>query len=141
MEDVDRENILHHEFFLLQQMFCEDEHTNKFFVLVFEPLPPQYFICVISDRRRIRRPPSCSISHPCPCPLSATSSTRICTARHSPSSIESFYNSDNNVFIRAPTETVCAEMTILRLFSSKPEGRCVSDADGPAGATGFPAWA
>ena len=50
VEDVDSENILHHEFFLLKQKFCEDEHTIKFFVPVFEPLPPQYFIRVISDR-------------------------------------------------------------------------------------------
>ena len=42
--------ILHHEFFLLKKKFCEDEHTIKFFVPVFEPLPPQYFIRVISDR-------------------------------------------------------------------------------------------
>ena len=30
--------------------FCTDEHTVKFFVPVFEPLPPQYFIRVVSDR-------------------------------------------------------------------------------------------
>ena len=45
-----RENVLHHEFFLLKQKFCEDDHTIKFFVPVFEPLPPQYFIRVFSDR-------------------------------------------------------------------------------------------
>ena len=30
--------------------FAQDEHVVKFFVPVFEPLPPQYFIRVISDR-------------------------------------------------------------------------------------------
>ncbi len=30
--------------------FCEDEHVVKFFVPVFEPLPPQYFIRLVSDR-------------------------------------------------------------------------------------------
>ena len=30
--------------------FAEDEHLIKFFVPVFEPLPPQYFIKVVSDR-------------------------------------------------------------------------------------------
>ena len=29
--------------------FAQDEHTVKFFVPVFEPLPPQYFIRVVSD--------------------------------------------------------------------------------------------
>jgi Lhr-like helicase len=38
------------------------------------------------------------------------------------------YNSDDNVFIGAPTgsgKTICAEFAILRLFSQNPEGRCV----------------
>ena len=30
--------------------FAEDVHLVKFFVPVFEPLPPQYFIRVVSDR-------------------------------------------------------------------------------------------
>ena len=30
--------------------FATDEHMVKFFVPVFEPLPPQYFIRVVSDR-------------------------------------------------------------------------------------------
>lgn len=49
VEDVDSEVILHHEYFLLKSKFAQDEHTVKFFVPVFEPLPPQYFIRVISD--------------------------------------------------------------------------------------------
>ena len=48
VEDVDSEIILHHEFFLLKQKLCEDEHTIKFLVPV--PLPPQYFIRMVSDR-------------------------------------------------------------------------------------------
>ena len=50
VEDVDSEVILHHEYFLLKQKFCEEEHVVKFFVPVFDPLPPQYFIRVMSDR-------------------------------------------------------------------------------------------
>jgi pre-mRNA-splicing helicase BRR2 len=50
VEDVDSEIVLHHEYFLLKKKFCEDEHVIKIFVPVFEPLPPQYFIRVISDR-------------------------------------------------------------------------------------------
>ncbi len=30
--------------------FAEDEHVLKFFVPVFEPLPPLYFIRVVSDK-------------------------------------------------------------------------------------------
>ena len=42
--------ILHNEFFLLKQKFSEEEHTLKMFVPIFEPLPPQYFLRVVSDR-------------------------------------------------------------------------------------------
>ena len=46
VEDVDSEIILHHEYFLLKQKYGADEHVVTFFVPVFEPLPPQYFIRV-----------------------------------------------------------------------------------------------
>ena len=48
MEDVDSEVILHHEYFLLKSKYATDEHAVNFFVPVFEPLPPQYFIKVSS---------------------------------------------------------------------------------------------
>jgi pre-mRNA-splicing helicase BRR2 len=50
VEDVDSEVILHHEYFLLKQQFAEDEHTVNIFVPIFEPLPPQCFIRLVSDR-------------------------------------------------------------------------------------------
>jgi len=50
VEDVDSEIILHHEYFLLKAKYATDEHTIKFFVPVFEPLPPQYFIRIVSDK-------------------------------------------------------------------------------------------
>ena len=50
VEDVDSEVILHHEYFLLKAKYAQDEHLVKFFVPVFEPLPPQYFLRVVSDR-------------------------------------------------------------------------------------------
>ena len=50
VEDVDSELILHHEYFLLKSKYSHDEHVVSFFVPVFEPLPPQYFIRVVSDK-------------------------------------------------------------------------------------------
>ena len=50
VEDVDSEIVLHHEYFLLKKKYCEEEHVLNFFVPVFEPLPPQYFIRVVSDK-------------------------------------------------------------------------------------------
>nr|MBE5726316.1 lethal (3) 72Ab [Cucujiformia] len=49
VEDVDSEVILHHEYFLLKSKYCQDEHLVKFFVPIFEPLPPQYFLRIVSD--------------------------------------------------------------------------------------------
>lgn len=56
VEDVDSEVILHHEYFLLKAKYAQDEHLVTFFVPVFEPLPPQYFIRVVSDRWLCKSP-------------------------------------------------------------------------------------
>ncbi|XP_065217022.1 U5 small nuclear ribonucleoprotein 200 kDa helicase [Planococcus citri] len=50
VEDVGSEVILHNEFFLLKAKFSGDEHMLKFFVPVYEPLSPHYFLRVVSDR-------------------------------------------------------------------------------------------
>mmetsp|Transcript_10155 Transcript_10155/g.33224 ORF Transcript_10155/g.33224 Transcript_10155/m.33224 type:complete len:2313 (+) Transcript_10155:39-6977(+) len=50
VEDVDGEKILHHEPFLLRQTYAEEEHYVDFAVAVSDPLPPQYFLKVTSDR-------------------------------------------------------------------------------------------
>ena len=50
VEDVDGELILHHEYFLLKQKFATDEHVVKMFVPVFDPMPPLYFVRIVSDR-------------------------------------------------------------------------------------------
>ena len=50
VEDVDSEVILHNEFFLLKKKYKEDAHVINFFVPIYEPLPPQYFIRIISDK-------------------------------------------------------------------------------------------
>ena len=50
VEDVDGEKILHHEPFLLKQQYADKDHTVAFTVPIKDPLPPNYFIKVISDR-------------------------------------------------------------------------------------------
>lgn len=50
VEDVDAEVILYHDNFILKSRYAQDEHTMSFTVPLFEPLPPNYFISVISDR-------------------------------------------------------------------------------------------
>lgn len=48
--DVDGEIILHHEIFILKKRYSKEEHFVSFTVQMTEPIPPQYFIQVISDR-------------------------------------------------------------------------------------------
>ena len=50
VEDVDGEVILHSEYFLLKKKFAQTEHTLTFTVPIFDPLPPQYYVRVVSDR-------------------------------------------------------------------------------------------
>lgn len=44
------QHILHYELFVLKAKFSEDDHTLSFTVPIFDPLPPQYYIRVVSDR-------------------------------------------------------------------------------------------
>jgi pre-mRNA-splicing helicase BRR2 len=50
VEDVDSEVILYHDTFILKHRYAQDEHTMSFTVPLYEPLPPNYFISIISDR-------------------------------------------------------------------------------------------
>jgi len=49
VEDVDGENILHSEFFVLRKEFAEEENRLAFTIPIYSPRPPQYFVRVISD--------------------------------------------------------------------------------------------
>lgn len=151
--DVDSEIILHHEYFLLKQKFSQDEHVVKFYVPVFEPLPPQYFICVTSDRwigaetqlavsfRHLilpeKYPPPTELLDLQPLPVNALRNSTFEPLYHeqiqqfNPVQTQVFnaiYNSDDNVFVGAPTgsgKTLLAELAVLRAFAASEEPRCV----------------
>ena len=155
VEDVDSEIVLHHEFFLLKQKFAEEEHTLKMFVPIFEPLPPQYFIRVVSDRwigsetvlpvsfRHLILPeknmPPTELLDLQPLPVTALRNelyesifNKSQMQQFNPIQTQTFnnlYNSDDNMLIGAPPSSgkrTCAEIAILRLFETNPEnGRCV----------------
>ncbi|XP_020612728.1 U5 small nuclear ribonucleoprotein 200 kDa helicase-like, partial [Orbicella faveolata] len=153
VEDVDSEIILHHEYFLLKSKFASDEHTLKFFVPVFEPLPPQYFIRIVSDKwlgsetqlpvsfRHLilpeKNPPPTELLDLQPLPVSALRNPAFESLYKdkfpyfNPIQTQVFntmYNSDENVLIGAPTgsgKTICAEFAVLRLLQQLPECRCV----------------
>jgi pre-mRNA-splicing helicase BRR2 len=52
VEDVDGDMILHHEIFVLKERDAQNDesHYLNFVVSLYEPLPPVYFVRVISDR-------------------------------------------------------------------------------------------
>ncbi|KAJ0019478.1 hypothetical protein NQD34_007047 [Periophthalmus magnuspinnatus] len=153
VEDVDSEVILHHEYFLLKSKYAQDEHLVTFFVPVFEPLPPQYFIRVLSDRwlscetqlpvsfRHLilpeKYPPPTELLDLQPLPVTALRNSAFEALYQNkfpffnPIQTQVFnaiYNSDDNVFVGAPTgsgKTICAEFAILRMLLHNAEGRCV----------------
>jgi pre-mRNA-splicing helicase BRR2 len=50
VEDVDSELILYKDNFVLKHRYADQDHTMSFTVPLFEPLPPNYFISIVSDR-------------------------------------------------------------------------------------------
>ncbi|KAF5375631.1 hypothetical protein D9757_008508 [Collybiopsis confluens] len=134
VEDVDGEVILYHDTFLLLQRYSEGEHTVTFSVPMFDsPVPPNYYISVISDRwlhaeTRLpisfkhlilpeKFPPPTPLLDLQSLPLSALHNKefeRIYEDEESGHKINTFnkiqtqvfqslYTSDENVFIGAPT--------------------------------------
>eukprot|EP00053_Salpingoeca_punica_P020082 m.207381 g.207381 ORF g.207381 m.207381 type:complete len:2142 (+) comp17788_c0_seq1:161-6586(+) len=153
IQDADGEKLLHHEYFLLKEKFCTEEHQLNFFIEITEPLPPQYFIRVVSDRwvgsevqlpvsfRHLllpeKFPPHTELLDLRPLPLEALQNAAfegIYRGRFEKfNSIQTqvfnaLYQTDENVFVGAPNgsgKTVCAEFAMLRAFSRNPKARCV----------------
>jgi len=153
VEDVDGENILHHEYFILKQRYAEDEHNLTFTVPIYDPLPPQYFIRVVSDRwlnceallpisfRHLilpeKYPPHTELLDLQPLPINALRNPKFEALYEG--AFEHFnaiqtqvfttlYTTNDNVLIGAPTssgKTVCAEFAILHMLQENPDGRCV----------------
>ncbi|CAF3659873.1 unnamed protein product [Rotaria sp. Silwood1] len=145
VEDGDAEVLLHHEYFLLKKKYCEDEHYVKFFVPIYETLPPQYFIRVVSDRwlssetqiavsfRHLilpeTQPAPTELLDLQPLPVNALSNSKYeelynfkvfnCIQTQV---FNTLYHTDENVFLGASNgsdKTICAEFAILRLFSNE----------------------
>jgi pre-mRNA-splicing helicase BRR2 len=153
VEDVDCETILYHDQFILKAKYAEEEHFLSFTVPLYEPLPPNYFVSVVSDRwlhsqTRLpisfkhlilpeKYPPHTELLDLQPLPVSAlrlepyqslyngkvTEFNAIQTQ-----CFNSLYMTDDNVFIGAPAgsgKTTCAEFALMRLWSNRKKSRCV----------------
>ncbi|KAK6148524.1 hypothetical protein DH2020_019436 [Rehmannia glutinosa] len=148
VEDNDGEYILHHEYFMLKKQYIDEDHTLNFTVPIYEPLPPQYFINVVSDRwlgaqtvlpvsfRHLilpeKYPPPTELLDLQPLPVTALRNPAYeALYQHfkhfNPVQTQVFtilYNSDDNVLVAAPTgsgKTICAEFAILRNHQKGPD--------------------
>lgn len=120
---------------------------------MFEPVPPNYYVSVISDRwlhseTRLpisfkhlilpeKFPPPTSLLELQPLPLSALhnkefeeiySSTIKTFNKIQTQVFQALYTQDENVFIGAPTgsgKTICVEFALLRLWSKRDPSRAI----------------
>jgi pre-mRNA-splicing helicase BRR2 len=147
VEDNDGECILHHEYFKLKK-YIDEDHTLNFTVPIYEPLPPQYFIRVVSDRwlesqtvlpvsfRHIilpeKYPPPTELLDLQPLPVTALRNPSYEALyqdfKHfNPIQTQVFttlYNSEDSVLVAAPNgsgKTICAEFAILRNHQKEPD--------------------
>lgn len=155
VEDVDGEAILHHEAFILQASAmgkASEPSMVNFTVQMHDPLPPQYFVKVVSDRwlhsetvlpisfrhlilpQKFMLPTELLDLQPKPvASLNSPVATALFSAfaHFNPIQTQAFsalFESDENVLLCAPTgsgKTVCAELAILRMFAANPLGKCV----------------
>lgn len=155
VEDCDGEEILFHDTFLLRQDYATsemNEHLVEFTVPITEPMPPNYFITLLSDRwlqsetkiavafDKLVLPEKFPAHTPLldlqPLPVQALKRddfkalyptwetfNKVQTQVYS-----SLFTTNDNVLVGAPTgsgKTVCAEFALFRHWSSEPKGQAV----------------
>ena len=155
VEDGDGEDILFHDQFILRKDYAEtesNEHIVEFTVPITEPMPPNYFISVISDRwmhsetrmavpfQKLilpeRFPPHTELLDLQPLPVTALKAKDYIGLypdwkqfnKVQTQTFNSLYGTDGNVLVSSPTgsgKTVCAEFALLRHWAKQEPGRAV----------------
>lgn len=150
VEDADSENILHHEGFVLGAARAEEDSLVSFTLPISEPLPPQYFIRVVSDKwlgcestlpvsfRHLilpeKYPPPTELHDLQPLPISALRNPEFEALfpkidTFNPVQTQAFtalFNTDENVLLGAPAgsgKTAAAEFAILRMVQKAAEAK------------------
>ena len=151
--DVNDQYILHHEPFMVKSTLSQLSHLVSFTVPIHDPMPPQYFVHVVSDKWlhaetviplsfRHLLLPSRFHAHTelldlQPLPIQALQHKSLMSLY--PSSMPHFnpiqtqtfpplFEGDGNVFVGAPPGSgllVCAEFAIMKAFINNPNSRCV----------------
>ncbi|KAK9487748.1 Sec63 Brl domain-containing protein [Lipomyces starkeyi] len=152
-EDCDGETILYHDRFIVRREYSQEEHIVEFTIPIAEPVPPNYFISVISDRwlhsetklavsfRHLILPEKFPAHTPLldlqPLPVAALKDPDYIDLypefnefnKIQTQVFNSLFNSDDNVFVGSPSgsgKTVCAEFALLRHWKkSVNPGRAV----------------
>jgi pre-mRNA-splicing helicase BRR2 len=142
VSDVDGEAVLHFEQFILKKRYLADTHVLTFTVAVLEPVPPQYFVRLLSERwlgcdqtlpisfRHLilpdKFPPPSQLLDllPMPVPALANGYSALFPFRtFNPVQTMLFgpaFNSGGNLLLCAPTgsgKTAVAELAIFRAWS------------------------
>ncbi|CAO2656748.1 Nn.00g055510.m01.CDS01 [Neocucurbitaria sp. VM-36] len=155
IEDCDGEQILFHDQFILRKDYADgdmNEHLIELTVPIDEPMPPNYFITVLSDRwmasetklavsfQKLILPAKFPAHTPVldlqPLPVSALKKKEYMGLYDNVSRFNkvqtqvfnSLYTTDDNVLVGAAAgigKTFCAEFAILRHWASDNEGRIV----------------
>jgi pre-mRNA-splicing helicase BRR2 len=155
VEDCDGEDILFHDQFLLRKDYAQaemNEHLVDFTVPISEPMPPNYFVTVVSDRwmhsetklavsfQKLilpeKFPPHTPLLDLQPLPVSALKAQDYVGLypnwerfnKVQTQTFNSLYTTDENVFIGASTgngKTVCAEFALLHHWSKPDAGRAI----------------
>ncbi|ELR10490.1 DEIH-box ATPase [Pseudogymnoascus destructans] len=154
-EDCDGEEILFHDQFILRKDYAQaemNEHLVEFTVPISEPMPPNYFITLVSDRwmhsetklavsfQKLilpeKFPPHTPLLDLQPLPVSALKAQDYAALypkwewfnKVQTQTFNSLYTTDENVFVGASTgngKTVCAEFALLHHWSKPEAGRAV----------------
>lgn len=155
VEDCDGEDILFHDQFLLRKDYAiseMNEHLVEFTVPITEPMPPNYFVTVMSDRwmhstaqlavsfEKLVLPEKFPAHTPLldlqPLPVAALKRQDFVDLyprwdnfnKIQTQVFNSLFAGDENVFVGAPTgsgKTVCAEFALLRHWSTNDSTRAV----------------
>ena len=152
VEDVNGQGVLHHEMFSLKSSAAEVEQSILFTVPILDPLPPSYFVRVISDRwlqsecvlpisfnnmiLPPKFPPPTELLDLQPLPPTALGESALVKlyskfSEFNPIQTQTFhelFKTDRNVLVCAASgsgKTACAEFAILRMLVSDPQGKCV----------------
>ncbi|KAK8219849.1 Pre-mRNA-splicing helicase BRR2 [Zalaria obscura] len=155
VEDCDGEEILFHDQFVLRKEYAiseMNEHLVEFTVPITEPMPPNYFITVISDRwmhaeaklpvsfQKLilpeKFPPHTQLLDLQRLPVAALKKQEYVDLypdwdvfnKIQTQVFNAVYASDDNVFVGAPTgsgKIVCAEFAILRHWTREDSGKAV----------------